>query len=218
MILIFGGGPISDALTHGLPNTQRLHRSEVDVTDLDEAAWAFKTWHTSTSVIVCAARNPKHGDAWAWRPFHETHNDGVDSWSVNVAGSANVARAAIAAWLPKGVRGSIVLMGSIHGEVSPDPRLYDGAHKPWEYSATKAALPALARYVAAHYGRDGIRCNVLAPGGVDTTSMQSYAHRSPSGRMVPLQGVVSAAKWLCSPDSDGVNGTVVRVDDGWCAV
>ena len=66
------------------------------------------------------------------------------------------------------IKGSIINIGSIHGVVSGDPRLYtDCERKTSEcYGASKAAIIHLTKYFAVHLAEFGIRVNCISPGGV----------------------------------------------------
>ena len=70
-------------------------------------------------------------------------------------------------------RGSIINIGSLYASVSPDARFYDHLPadppflKPPAYGASKAALVNLTRYLATHWGPQGVRVNALSPGGVE---------------------------------------------------
>ena len=97
--------------------------------------------------------------------------------------------------------------------------------------ASKGALEALARHLAVELAPRGIRTNVLAPGAIATNAWKSIpggetklaeaAKRSPLGRLITVEEVALAARFLCSPASSGVNGQTLVVDGGartaaWC--
>lgn len=87
--------------------------------------------------------------------------------SVNVAGTANVARAAIRHFDGYGIRGDLVLVGSVVGRISA-PFLSP-------YVASKWAVHGLARSLQAEQGSQGHRIGLLGPGGVDTSIYQKAA-------------------------------------------
>ncbi len=90
--------------------------------------------------------------------------------------------------------------------------------------ASKAALEALARYMAVELGPRGIRTNILCPGTVETEAWQALPNRderlgearrrSPIGRLVSPDEVACCALFLCSEASSGVNGSTLVVDGG----
>jgi meso-butanediol dehydrogenase/(S,S)-butanediol dehydrogenase/diacetyl reductase len=114
--------------------------------------------------------------------------------------------------------GAIVNMSSVLGWVA-DPLLP-------VYGATKAGLLGLTRNIAITYGPDGIRCNAICPGDVDTELNQVYfeAHPDPAefrGRVereYPMRRIAStdevakAAVFLASDDASFVSGGHLLVD------
>lgn len=96
------------------------------------------------------------------------------------------------------------------------------------YTASKHALLGITRSIAWYYGEQGIRCNAIAPGAIQTKmhvrapphpgGMERYGKYFPT---MPEQGkamaVADAALFLACDDSRYVNGTVVTVDGGWNA-
>jgi NAD(P)-dependent dehydrogenase (short-subunit alcohol dehydrogenase family) len=122
-------------------------------------------------------------------------------------------------------RGSIINIGSLYGIVAPDPRLY--AHldldppflKPPAYGMSKAAVAALTRYLAALWGRTGVRVNTLSPGGVlgsqDPLFLEKFTARVPMGRMANAEDLTGPLLFLASDLSSYVNGTELVVDGGY---
>ncbi|MEV4596630.1 SDR family oxidoreductase [Amycolatopsis sp. NPDC049253] len=91
------------------------------------------------------------------------------------------------------------------------------------YAASKAALDALVRAFALEHGRDGIRCNAVAPGFIDVGSQvnpvpRSYVEgveaASVSGRLGRPDEIAAVVAWLLSEDASWVNGRSVPVDGG----
>jgi NAD(P)-dependent dehydrogenase (short-subunit alcohol dehydrogenase family) len=115
--------------------------------------------------------------------------------------------------------------------VSPDQRIYDGmtyAGKPMSspavYTASKAAVIGLTRYLATYWADRGIRVNSLTPGGIDDESSKAdarfaavYASRVPLGRMAVADEMVGAVVYLASDAASYVTGHNLVVDGGWTA-
>jgi NAD(P)-dependent dehydrogenase (short-subunit alcohol dehydrogenase family) len=148
--------------------------------------------------------------------------------SVNIDGMFLVAQAAGRHMAEQGRGGSIVQTASIYGIMAPDKRIYEGSSylgrsigTPAVYSASKAAVIGLTRYLAAYWADKGIRVNALVPGGVESgqneTFRQRYSARVPLGRMALPGEMVGALIYLASDASSYVTGQSLVVDGGLSA-
>ncbi len=111
--------------------------------------------------------------------------------------------------------GRIVNFSSVAGQVGG---ILAGAH----YAAGKAAVISITKSVAKLYAKDGIRCNAIAPCGVETdmlnefTGGQQDALRSgiPLGRFGTAEEMAEIALWLCSPAADFITGQTINANGG----
>ncbi len=93
------------------------------------------------------------------------------------------------------------------------------------YSAAKGGLTALTTHIACQYGAQGIRCNAVAPGVIQTPMtehrLQDQQFRRMQTEMTPHQrlgtvdDVASTVAFLCSPGGAFINGQTIVVDGGW---
>jgi NAD(P)-dependent dehydrogenase (short-subunit alcohol dehydrogenase family) len=142
---------------------------------------------------------------------------------VNLTGVFLVAREGGKAMLASG-GGSMVNVSSTYGVVGPDHRIYEGmkfASFPG-YSAAKAGVHGLTRWLATYWGDKGIRVNTLVPGGVenrhDPEFVRRYAERTPLRRMARREDMVGMVVYLMSDAAAYTTGQQYFVDGGWTAV
>jgi NAD(P)-dependent dehydrogenase (short-subunit alcohol dehydrogenase family) len=147
--------------------------------------------------------------------------------SVNIDGMFLVAQAVGKQMIAQG-KGSIIQTSSIYGVVAPDQSIYKGSsylggeiNTPAVYSASKAAVLGLTRYLATYWADKGIRVNSISPGGVESgqndTFKENYSRRVPMGRMAQADELVGAILYLASDASSYVTGQNLIVDGGLSA-
>ncbi|HRH65578.1 MAG TPA: SDR family oxidoreductase [Bacteroidia bacterium] len=146
-----------------------------------------------------------------------------DVWNkvigVNLNGVFYASREAVQVMLKRG-KGSIVNIASVGG-------LY-GSRAGAAYTASKHAVVGLTKNTGYMYAKSGIRCNAIAPGGVNTNIGASMkpnpfgAERMNLGaasmpRMGEPSEIAELALFLASDKSSFINGSIVTADAGWTA-
>jgi NAD(P)-dependent dehydrogenase (short-subunit alcohol dehydrogenase family) len=116
------------------------------------------------------------------------------------------------------VRGRIVNLSSQHGIIAAPQDL--------AYGVSKAGVDYFTRQVATDYARDGIVCNAVAPGkiqtgaggrAVDPVVLDRARRRTPWQRLGHPDDVARAVHFLASDRASFITGTTLMVDGGWMA-
>lgn len=143
------------------------------------------------------------------------------SIDLNVTSMYRMIRAFLPGMIAKG-GGSIVNMSSIASSVKAVPNRCI-------YGMTKAAVIGLTKSVAADFVTQGIRCNAICPGTVQTPSLEQRLHatgdyesayknfvaRQPMGRLGSALEMAQLALYLASDESTFTTGTINVIDGGW---
>ena len=117
--------------------------------------------------------------------------------------------------------GNLIHVSSIMGVVTPKFENYAGTNmtSPVEYTAIKAALIAMTKYLAKYYKGNNIRVNCISPGGILDQQPESFLEKYRSccndKGMLDAEDLVGTAMYLLSDQSRYVNGQNIIIDDGW---
>jgi len=153
---------------------------------------------------------------------HTSEADWDRVLAVNLKSVFLCSRAAIPALRRRG-GGAIVNIGSYDGFVA-DPNLA-------AYCAAKGGVHALTRAIAVDHGRDGIRCNAICPGWIETDMLEAYyrslpdpaaARRKigeihPAGHTGRPADIANLALWLACDEAAFVTGQLFTADGGLTA-
>lgn len=155
-------------------------------------------------------------------PVLECAEDDWDfSFELNVKSMYRMVKAFLPAMLAAG-GGTIINMSSAVSALTAAPNRF-------VYGATKAAVIGMTKSIALDYVKQGIRCNAICPGTVDTPSLQErlnafadpaqarkdFENRQPMGRLGSAEEVANLALYLASDESSYTTGAIIPVDGGW---
>jgi len=143
------------------------------------------------------------------------------SFNLNVKSAFRMIRAFLPAMIARG-GGSIINMSSVASSVIGVPNRF-------VYGASKAAVIGLTKSVAMDFVKDGVRCNVICPGTVQSPSLDQrlaatgdaararaeFVSRQPMGRIATAQEIAELALYLASDASAFTTGATHIIDGGW---
>jgi len=143
------------------------------------------------------------------------------SFNLNVKSAFRMIRSFLPGMIARG-GGSIINMSSVASSVIGVPNRF-------VYGASKAALIGLTRSVAVDFVKDGVRCNVICPGTVQSPSLDQrlaatgdaararaeFVSRQPMGRIAKAEEIAELALYLASDASAFTTGATHIIDGGW---
>ena len=192
-------------------------RSQVDVNAM---AQAIAREFGALGILVNCAGYVHNGSI-----LHCDDKDWDFSFDLNVKSMHRTIKAFLPAMLDK-KSGSIVNISSAVSSIRGIPNRY-------AYGATKAAVIGLTKAIAADFIKQGIRCNAICPGTIESPSLkeriatasketgrsldavrQSFVDRQPMGRLGTAQEVAALALFLASDEASYITGQAHLVDGG----
>ena len=192
-----------------------IETAVLDVRDT-EAVHALSDRAGAADVLFNCAGFVAHGtildtdeDEWAF------------SFDINVTAMYRTIRAFLPGMLAKG-SGSIVNIASVASSVQ-------GVPLRCAYGASKAAVIGLTRAVAADFVTQGVRCNAICPGTIQSPSLEermrarggdyeaaraAFVARQPMGRLGEPEEIAALAVYLASDESAFMTGSINIIDGG----
>ncbi|MEI6417977.1 MAG: SDR family oxidoreductase [Sphingomonadales bacterium] len=186
----------------------------LDVTD-EAAVQAAAAARANVDVLVNCAGWVANGSLLA-----SGNDDFNRSWQLNVLAMASTIRAFLPAMLARR-QGSIINIASVVSSVAAAPNRA-------AYATTKAAVIGLTMSVARDFIADGIRCNAISPGTVDSPSLAdrlaatgdaaaaraAFIARQPMGRIGTAEEIAAVAVLLASDEATFMSGSNIVIDGG----
>ena len=187
---------------------------KVDVTDKKELSEAVQS--EGFDVLVNCA-----GVVHAGTILEASEEELDFAYNLNVKSMFYGIQAALPAMMRSG-QGSIINIASVCSSILAAPNRF-------VYGTTKAAIIGLTKSVAIEYITNGIRCNCICPGTVDSPSlhqrlrntgdyekaMKEFVARQRMGRIGTPDEIAAMALYLASDDSKFTTGQSQIVDGGW---
>ena len=187
----------------------------LDVTDAGQITTAVEQFRDLDVLFNCA------GIVHNGTILECSEQDWEQAFAVNVQSMYRLIRAFLPGMIQHG-GGSIINMASVASSIAGVPNRF-------AYSASKAAVIGLTKAVAADFVADGVRCNAICPGTVDTPSLQdrinqaedptaareAFLARQPTGRLGTAEEIAALALYLASDESTYTTGAVHVIDGGW---
>ncbi|CAG5094690.1 Oidioi.mRNA.OKI2018_I69.XSR.g13782.t1.cds [Oikopleura dioica] len=206
---------INEELLKTLP--EGIESAKLDVTD-SAAVSAYFSNFEKIDVLFNVAGWVPHGT------ILDSDDDVFDkAMDLNVKSMFRTSRAVIPIMLKNG-GGSIINMSSVASSRK-------GVPLRCVYNTTKAAVIGLTKSIAADFIKEGIRCNAIMPGTVDTPSLQEriastkgmtkeealdmFMKRQPTGTLMGAGDVAQLAVYLASDHAKLVTGGEHVIDGGW---
>ena len=199
-------------LEERIGNPERLATISADITEDDAPQRIVKLALERFGGINFLVNNAGVGKP---KPLHETDDGTLDYFlDIMLRAPFRLARDVVVHMKPGSaiinVTSTFAVIGGMRG----------GA-----YSAAKAGLHGLSLHIACQYGREGIRCNSVAP-GVTLTDMvrdrledekfrRMNVEMTPYPRLGNVDDIASTIAFLCSPGAEFINGQHIVVDGGW---
>ena len=205
---------LNGTLLVDLEAEQNLTTELLDVTDAAQIASLAKEQATF-DVLVNVAGFVHHGS------ILECEEQDYDfTMNLNVRSMYRTIRAFLPGMLDQG-GGSIINVASVASSIKGLPNRF-------VYGTSKAAVIGLTKAIAADYVRRGVRCNAIAPGTVESPSLderiaafddpeaarREFIARQPMGRLGRPEEIAAIAIYLASDESVYATGQVFIVDGG----
>lgn len=209
----------TDIDTRSLVDEPGIEVHALDVTDPDAIERLRDQLPTLDVLFNCAGMVP------SGTVLDCEHDVWQRSFDLNVTAMFDMVRAFLPGMRESG--GSIINMSSVASSLK-------GVPNRCAYSASKAAVIGLTKSIAADYMGDGIRCNAICPGTVDSPSLRGriatqaaeqnrsetevlndFIARQPMSRLGDPNEIAALAAFLASDESSFITGTAQLIDGGW---
>jgi 2-keto-3-deoxy-L-fuconate dehydrogenase len=205
---------VNEKLLAAYDGVGRVRTQRLDVLDKTAIAKAVAAMPAIDVLFNCA------GFVHSGTALQATDEEWNFALNLNVRSQFWAIQSALPRMIEAG-RGSIINMASVCSSIKGLPNRFI-------YGTTKAAVIGLTKSIAADYVADGIRCNAICPGTVDTPSLQdrinanadpvaarkAFIARQPMGRLASAEEIAPLVVFLASDESIFVTGQTYAIDGG----
>lgn len=206
---------VNPALLKSFAGQDRIHTATLDVMDKAGINALVARIDKIDAVFNCA------GYVHSNTALDATDEQWDFAMNLNARSQFWMIQAVLPKMLAQGGGGSIINMASVASSIKGLPNRF-------VYGVSKAAVIGLTKAVAADYVAQGIRCNAICPGTVDTPSLQdrinsqadpvqarkNFIARQPMGRLAQAHEIVPIVVFLASDESRFSTGNAYSVDGG----
>lgn len=206
---------INEATLAELDAIDSITAIRLDVTDQNAISEALSRIGPLDVLFNCA------GYVHAGSILESSEEDWDFAFDLNAKAQYRLCRLVIPSMVERG-GGSIINMSSVASSIKGVPNRF-------VYSASKAAVLGLTKAIAADHMTDGIRCNAICPGTVDSPSlhdrlratgdyeqaMKDFIARQPMGRLGKAEEIAALAVYLASDESAFTTAQFHMIDGGW---
>jgi len=205
---------VNPSLLEAFKGVAQVHTAVLDVMDKAAIQAQVAAMDRIDALFNCA------GYVHSGTALTATDDDWNLAFNLNVRSQFWTIQAVLPQMVSQG-GGSIINMASVASSLKGLPNRF-------VYGASKAAVIGLTKAVAADHVRQGIRCNAICPGTVDTPSLQDrinsqadpvqarkdFIARQPMGRLAQAHEIAPIVVFLASDESQFTTGQAYSVDGG----
>lgn len=192
--------------------------NQLDPASIEQAFGEALAWAGQIDVLV---NNGHEGDAHDWT---NVTAEQFTRQLANAAGYFLLARLVRDHAVQRGGGASIIMLGSMYGQVASYPDAYEGIcpASPVAYHALKGGILQMTRHLAAYWARDRVRVNCLSPGPFPSDKapramVERLCAKLPMARMGQPFELKGAIVFLASEASSFMTGQNLTIDGGWTA-
>ncbi len=204
-----------EALKHLAADSENIEVMRLDVLDPNEISDVIEGIGVVDCLFNCTGY-VHHGSI-----LESTDEEWEFAFNLNAKAQYHMMRAVLPGMLGSG-GGSIINMSSLASSQKGVPVRFI-------YGASKAAVLGMTKSVAADYVTQGIRCNAICPGTVESPSLEErlnaqgdyektraeFVARQPMGRMGEAAEIAALVVYLASDESAYTTGQAFNIDGGW---